>query len=199
MHIHSMNTATPSIQERYTYCEYVLAAHPDARVQQRISEEKLVFGHSYPQLTPDPLKPAIVLANFQAKEIMEDTLLRWIQRICSLQQGFQVTLNNFSGLPPHTIYLRVQDPQPFHHLALQLKMIDSFIQSNDCPPVQLSTRPHLAFARDLSQPVYEEAIRQYAQRCFHESFSVDTLILWRRPTPYEPYVMVNTFTLPQGR
>ncbi len=52
---------------------------------------------------------------------MEDTLIRWIQRICNRYSSFDLTLNNYSGFPPHTIYLRVQDPEPFRELMRQLR------------------------------------------------------------------------------
>ena len=53
------------------------------------------------------------------------------QSVCSfhvlLHPSFTVTLNNYSALPPHTIYLRVQDPQPFRHLMNGLKILDGMV------------------------------------------------------------------------
>jgi hypothetical protein len=176
--------------------EYLLVAHPDQKVSAEIVKEKEMFYDSYQQEVAIKTKPHISIAQFLAKEMMEETLIRWTQRICDLQRSFGVTLNNFSGFPPHTIYLRIQDPQPFRQLANQFKMIDSFIQSNDCPPACLVQAPHVAIAARLPETIYNEAIKQYAQKCFHASFQVDTLLLLKRRSEYDTYQLVNTFTLP---
>jgi 2'-5' RNA ligase len=47
-------------------------------------------------------KPHITLAAFQAGEETEDTVIRWIQRICHQHKSFDIALNNYSGIPPHT-------------------------------------------------------------------------------------------------
>lgn len=176
--------------------EYRLVAHPDKAVQEKIVREKEHFYDVYRQEVDIRVQPHIAIAGFWAKEMMEETLARWIQRICHLQRGFPVTLNNYSGFPPDTIYMRVQDPQPFRHLAVQLKMMDSFIQSYDCPPVEVSLLPYLPLTGRLPEAVYENALRAYAQRSFHECFQVDTLALLRRRFDTDAFERVNTFTLP---
>ncbi|HEU4634269.1 MAG TPA: 2'-5' RNA ligase family protein, partial [Flavisolibacter sp.] len=106
-----------------------------------------------------------------------------------------VTLNNFSGFPPHTIYLRVQNPQPFNQLANALKILDGFFQSNDCPPLQLVTKPHLSIAGALSEYAYNQAIKEYSERSFHACFKVEKLFLLKRD-PLMRCQLVNTFILP---
>ncbi len=59
----------------------------------------------------------ITIAKFAVREGMEDTLMRWIQRICSNHRSFVVTLNNYSGHPPHTIYLRNRINGPFSNCS----------------------------------------------------------------------------------
>jgi hypothetical protein len=44
---------------------------------------------------------------------MEEIMIKWLQRIVSSQRSFTVMLNNYSGLPSHTVYARVQDHMPF--------------------------------------------------------------------------------------
>ena len=196
MHIGLVNQSSFLKETDQELWEYLLVVHPDQRVSEEILKEKEIFFDSYQQEVAIKVKPHISVAYFLAKEMMEATLIRWTQRICDLQRSFWVTLNNFSGFPLDTIYLRVLDPQPFRQLANQLKMIDSFIQSNDCPPACLVTSPHVAIAARLPESVYNEAMKQYAQKCFHASFKVDTLLLLKRRDKYESYQLVNTFTLP---
>jgi len=136
-----------------------------------------------------------MMARFFAKEVMEATLCRWIQRVCSRHQGFTVTLNNFSGIPTHAVYLRVQDPHPFRQLAHSLQVLDTFICANECPPIQLTTKPYLPIARQLSEVIYHKAILQYAHRCFHESFEVTEILLLKRENQYASWQLADRFPL----
>jgi len=175
--------------------EYLLVAQPDKEVSNKIVDEKKTFHSNYDYELATKVPPHITIASFLAKEAMEETLNRWIQNICHLQSSFTVTLNNYSGFPPHTIYLRIQDVQPFGKLANALKILDGFIQSNDCPPLELVSKPCLAIARQLPQHIYDTAIKEYAQKTFHESFTIDRLVLLKRDACMRSH-LVNTFILP---
>jgi hypothetical protein len=137
----------------------------------------------------------ITVACFLAREPMEATLMRWIQRICDFQEQFRVTLNNYSGFPPDTIYLRVQEPAPFGNLARQLKSVDDWVQSSACPPMNLVAKPYLSIARRLPEPVYTKAMFSYSQRIFHESFMATELRLLRRTHAYETCKTIHVFPL----
>lgn len=182
-----------------TLCEYELVACPDEALNLRIIEEKVFFYRQFDYGHAVRTQTHITIANFKAKEVMEATLVRWIQNICRLHSCFPVQLNNFNGFPTGMICIRVQDPNPFGQLAASLKMIDGFIQSNDCPPLQLVTRPHLTIARNLPGYIYEKAIKEYAGRCFTESFMVQKLALLKREVEFDKCELVNTFTLMNNR
>lgn len=175
--------------------EYLLVGHPDDNVYTKIMEEKQQFYDDYREKIAVKTKPHITVANFLASEAMEPTIIKWMQRICGAQQSFTVTLNNYSGFPPHTIYLRVQDPLPFQQLAKQLKTIDDFIRASACPPAKLITRPHLSIARKLPEQVYNKAMSDYSQKTFHESFMLDELLLLRRQHQFDPCKTIQVFRL----
>ncbi|WP_207492013.1 2'-5' RNA ligase family protein [Aridibaculum aurantiacum] len=174
--------------------EYLLAVQPGADIHQKVLTEKellyQLFHHK-----PAADKPHIPLASFHAREDMEATIIRYMHRICSNQQGFQVALNNYSGIPPHTIYLRVQNHSPFQKLANELKSVSSYISSCACPPIQLHGTPHLTIAKKLPASLFEKALMEYAQKTFHETFTVNELVLLRRQNQYDPYKPVNIFKL----
>jgi 2'-5' RNA ligase len=140
-------------------------------------------------------KPHITLAAFQAGEETEDTVIRWIQRICHQRRSFDIALNNYSGIPPHTIYLRVQDPQPLRELMQQLQAIDEFIRSSGWPPVNLTGRPHLSIAGGLTERIYNKAMPDYSRKTFHGIFRVDELLLLKRRHSFDPCKTVNVFRL----
>ncbi len=183
-----------------TLYEYLLVAHPDRAVNDRVNEEKENFFADYNVETAVRTKPHITIANFAAIEPMEETLIRWIQRICSQQRSFPVTFNNYGGFPPHTIYLRVQDHRPFKRLTDMLKIIDPYVRSNGGQAVRLITHPHLTIARSLPGDIYTKALMAYSQKTFHESFVLSGLVLLKRKHAFDTCSRVNVFSfLPAGK
>lgn len=181
--------------ERERRVEYLLVIYPTGDLHDKLLEEQQQFSSDYGLPSPIRNKPHITVAAFQAGEVVEETLIRWIQRICHRHRSFAITLNNYSGFPPHTIYLRVQDPQPFRLLMQQLRAIDDFIRSTGCPPVNLISRPYLSIAGGLTEQVYNKAMPDYSRKTFHGSFGVDELVLLKREHPFDPCKTVNIFRL----
>ena len=176
--------------------KYSLVAHPDNEVSNKVMEEKQSFYDVYKGKEGINIKPHITVSSFLAKESMEGTLIRWIQRICSQQKSFMATLNNYSGFPPHTIYLRIQDEQPFQKLTQDLKVINTYISSCACPPMKIISKPHVSIARSLPEDIYFKALTQYAHKSFHESFAVNKLYLIKKEHPYDAGKSINVFGLP---
>ncbi|HJW16901.1 MAG TPA: 2'-5' RNA ligase family protein, partial [Flavisolibacter sp.] len=177
------------------WIDYEVVVVPDDATHESLRSEQQFFHESFLPGNNFAGDPHISIARFQAKEIMEETLVRWIKNICLLHSSFEIRLNNFSSLPPHTIYLRILDPLPITHIGNQLKMISAFIESNNCPPITLSSRPHLAIASGLSECIYEKAVREYAQRCFSQCFTVEKLVLLKKEDVYGPTKLVSSFRL----
>lgn len=191
----SSHSVSRKIYEPDLY-EYLLIAHPDNDVCNKVMQEKQSFCDTYKEKAAINIKPHITVSSFLAKESMEDTLIRWIQRICSQQKSFIATLNNYSGFPPHTIYLRVQNEQPFQKLTKDLNVINTYISSCSCPPMKVISKPHVSIARSLSEDIYFEALIQYAHKSFHESFAVNKLYLIKKEHPYDAGKSINVFGLP---
>jgi len=173
--------------------EYLLVANPDAAVYEKVMNEKQGFYERYKEKVAIKTKPHITVANFLAMENMEETMIRWTQRICSQQHSFNVVLNNYSGYPPHTIYLRVQNQQPFQQLAKSLKVIADYIKGNNLPTPKLVGSPHLTIARRLPEDVYSKAMMDYSQRDFHDSFMVNELVLLKRKHQFDTCEKVMVF------
>lgn len=178
--------------------EYLLVIYPNGELQEKLLEEQQQFSADYGLQMTVRNKPHITVAAFQAGEIMEETLIRWVQRICNSYKSFELKLNNYSGFPPHTIYLRVQDPHPFRQLMQQLRSIDEFIRSSGCPPANLVSRPYLSIAGGLTEQVYNKAMPDYSRRTFHDSFQVDELVLLKRTHSFDACKTVNIFRLQPG-
>jgi 2'-5' RNA ligase len=175
--------------------EYLLVAHPDNVVNEKVMVEKKLFTTNYHQKIAVKTLPHITIANFLAREEMEDTIIRYTQRICSQQASFNVELNNYSGFPPSTIYLRVQNPHPFKVLAKELKVIGNYVKSCSCPSVRFISNPHLTIARRIPEPLFHEVLMEYSQKAFHETFMVNELVLLRRSHQYDTCKKVHVFRL----
>lgn len=173
--------------------EYILVAYPDEVTAQKIVNEKSSFLDTYGSRSLEKIKPHIEIAHFLATESMEETIIRWIQRICSQFKSFEVTLNNFSGFPPGTIYVRVQDPSPFRQLAAQLKVISEYLHSNGFPEVKFLNRPHVPIARGIADDVYGKAMPDYSRKSFHEIFWATELVLLKRNNQFDECRQVNLF------
>ena len=181
------------------FAEYLLVVYPYGDLQDRLLEVQQHFSSDYgldqgPQrMTRN--KPHITLAAFQAGEEAEDTLIRWIQRICLPHRSFDLALNNYSGIPPHTICLRVQNPEPLRALIRQLSAIDDYIRSSGWPPVNLIARPYLSIAGGLTEQVYNKAMPDYSRKTFHGNFRVGELVLLKRRHSFDPCKTINVFRL----
>ncbi|MBC7903458.1 MAG: 2'-5' RNA ligase family protein [Gemmatimonadaceae bacterium] len=174
--------------------EYMLVVVPEREVLEEIYKLKADFSAEY-CVDAGAVMPNINVAAFYASEGMEETMIRWMQKIFAMNKSFVVTLNNFSGFPGHTVYLRVADPAPFQWLAQELKPLKEFIGSSACPPAKLVSHPHLSICRKLPEPIYRKAMLDYSQKSFHASFTVDQLLLLKRTNVFEQAKPVNIFRL----
>jgi 2'-5' RNA ligase len=177
------------------FYEYLLITPLSGEVYNNVMEEKQAFYGQFGEKTAIKTKPHITIASFLAREVMEETVIRYVERICNQLEAFNVMLNNYSGFPPHTIYIRVQNQQPFRHLAGELKAVRDYVHSCSCPPVKLITSPHVTIARSLPEDVYFKALMQYSQRTFHETFAVNRLVLLRRTHQFDTCKPINVFHL----
>ena len=175
--------------------EYLLVVNPGAEATAQLLEEKQQFYNVYKERVTIKTKPHITVANFMAKETMEETLIRYMHRIFSVHCAFNVMLNNYGGFPPHTLFIRVQQPEPFKQLAYSLQAIDNYVRSNGYPAAKLITRPHLTIARRLPETVYNKAMLDYSQRIFNTSFYVNELVLLKRKNQFDTCKQVNVFKL----
>lgn len=187
--------AMGSVREPGRRAEYLLVIYPHGELEDKLLHEQQQLASEFGLPAGGRNRPHITVAAFQAGELMEDTLIRWIQRICNLYRAFNITLNNYSGFPPHTIYLRVQDHEPFFGLMQQLRTIDDYIRSSGCPPVNLISHPYLSIAGGLTEQVYNRAMPEYSRRDFHESFHVEQLVLLKRGHSFDACKTVNIFRL----
>lgn len=183
------------VQSRHGFLEYLLAIRPEKSVSNKVEVERTCFVQQYPQSEKISGSPLIKIAGFSAKESMEDTIIRWMQRICRQVKSFSITINNYSGIPNHTIYLRIPDQTALTALAKELRVIDEYLVSHQCTTLKWAKKPHLSIASHLAASIFEKAMLYYSQQLFYECFDVKGLILLQRNKGDETTRLVNVFGL----
>lgn len=173
--------------------EYQLVIYPDTAVYTRVMAEKRRFYINYGVEAALKRFPYIIVTGFYAREGMEATLIRWIQRISSRYQSFPVHLNNYSGIPDHTIFLRVQQPQAFRLLVQQLTTIEHFIQLPAREEGKNIQPYYLPVVSDLPVDVYRKAIPAYSRKTFSACFQATEMVLLARDHPLAVHKTVNVF------
>jgi hypothetical protein len=193
-----LNTLPMKLAEQKNYgvfeaiTTYTLVLEPGRELIDKIKTEASQVLHSGEQ------DHQIILGKFFAREEMEETMIRWIQKICNLQGSFEIQLNNFGGRPPHSIFLKVQDPSPLNKIISQLKMVDQFIQASGFPPSQLFYSPQLLLTEKIPEHSFYEMLEEYAAKSFHESFTAENMKLFKTSDIPGRSKLVSSFSLPSS-
>lgn len=182
-------------EQSWNESRYSLAIFPEGETGEAVKAISSVIKDRYNLQTVNFQTPAIELASFRAREMMEDTLIRWIQRICNTQSRFWVTLNNFCGLSPDCIYLRILDHHPFRQLTARLQVIDQYLQSSGSGPVDWPKRPFCKLADGLKPEQYERMLSEFSREEFFGSFRVYNLVLLKLVGENGTDSIVNVFPL----
>ncbi len=127
------------------------------------------------------LMPPIELARFQAKEPMEDTIIRWMHRIISNKQQFSVQLVQHIDAVTGKLRIGIVDTTPFIQLAAQLSVVNQYIGSYDCPEMQLNIRPQMHIPQ--------------SEFVFDGVFHINEFVLLKKEHAFDAYKQLNVFGL----
>lgn len=146
-----------------TFCQYSLMANPTNNFKSA------------------NLFPPIELTYFQAKEQMEDTIIRWMHRIISNQQQFTVQIKQDISADTGNLQLNITDKLPFQQLITQLKVVNQYINSNGCPDMQFRIQPQLNFVQ--------------TEYMFNGFIEIREFVLLKKYHHFDAYKQVNVFGL----
>ena len=173
---------------------YKLMAYPDMETGETIKAEQQYLSRQYATNIPEQ-PTGILVAQFMAREDMEATLIRWMHRIISTQQSFNVSMQGFGALSSKQLYLRVQEQEPFQLLANSLQVVDQYIRSYDCPPAKRYTHPYLPLTNAVPDQVFDKVVEEYAARKITLGFEVKELLLIRKQHEQDTGKQINVFRL----
>ena len=181
----------PPLIERVDTFHYSLVVDPGSQLVNLIYDEKRSY---WIREEIDPVK-GFVIASFTAKDSMEETLIRWIQRLSSQVKAFEARFNNYSAVLPSTIVLRIQEIEPIKNLASKLKAIDDYLVANGYPPSQIQDKLHIQVATGMPEEEFYPAMFHFSQRCFNAVFIVEELVLLREHFALGHRKTINRFRL----
>ena len=175
--------------------DYSLIVFPEGEGGERVKQLAGNFFRTFrDDLFPQEL-PLIELAGFRAREAMEETLIRWIQRVCHMQRRFWVQLDGFCEQHSSGLYLQVQDHRPFTKIAGSLHVVDQYIQSCGGPPVEWIKTPHCRITDSATTNEYEQTKKWFMDKAFHADFFVHSLVLMKQVSESGSAELVNVFPL----
>lgn len=144
-------------------------------------------------------RPVLTIARFQAREEMEPTLLRWINRILSNQTGFRFAFNNYGSMPGKPLYWRIQDPEPFRKLATGFRVLEGWLQGNGCYGPELFAHPCLPLLDELDGSIEREVLMAFSASLFYDVVELQELELLVSEPWTNEYRLVSRFALlPEG-
>ena len=143
-------------------------------------------------------RPVLTVARFQAREEMESTLLRWINRILSNQTGFRFAFNNYGSIPGKPLYCRIQDAEPFRKLATGFRVLEGWLQGNGCYGPELFA-PYLPLLDELDGSIEREVLMAFSASLFYDVVELQELELLVSEPWTNEYRLVSRFALlPEG-
>lgn len=184
-------TSNPASVGQYRYALSIPSV-----VTAKIIEACMQTG-SWPEKEGAPhFSAEIPMAHFSAQPRMEDTIIRWTQRICQQQSGFELVLNNFGALPPGLVYLRVQDASAVKNLAASLRAIDGYLTGNDQTSLEIQNRIYLPLFEKLNPQRYA-VLSNWLARCeWCTKVPIQQLLLQRKNSGR--WLTVQSFSLHQS-
>ncbi len=139
-----------------------------------------------------PPLPSITLVAFRGREAMEDTIIRWVQRVCRMHRRFQISLDHPKPHPAGGWRMSVTDTAPLHQLSEKLSVIDDYINTCRMGPVHREInhacrQEGVTIPSNLTKTPIQEPDKPFA------SFMAHSLVLTRQAYAGSATDIVNLF------
>lgn len=159
------------------YSTYKLVIYPEGDGGMRIRDLAKTIKGGGPSGMSVLARPYIQVASFEGRELMEDTLIRWIQRVCNSHSRFDLQLNNYGSHPNHCLFLRIMNPEPVSKLISSLQVIENYIINNGSGYLKWTKKPVCFLTDGETRQEWSDFIRVQLAKDFFDSFRVYNLVL----------------------
>lgn len=163
---------------REEWPEYRLVVPAEDPVSRQVWQLRAQWEEVYGAASVSGKPPGITLACFRVREEMEETVIRWTRNLAERVDSFVVTLNNFSGIPPQLVYIRVQDDVPFRQIAAHLRSMLEVMGDHDGSS-RVFERPFIKLGAFPEEGRHQQWLA-YTHQLFHAAFTAKRLMLFRQ-------------------
>lgn len=191
-----VNKATIAGVWREEWPEYSLVIPAEEPVSRQVKQLQVQWKMEYGEEVLAETPPGITIAGWVARKEQEETMFRLISNLAERLESFVVTLNNFSGIPPQVIYIRVQDLEPFAPITAQLKEILSLL--GDEQTYRILEKPFIKLGRFPKQEDPQQWLK-YTHQLFHAAFTAKKLVLFRHDAQESKVIGVFPFKRADSR
>jgi hypothetical protein len=167
----------------YALQEYQVVLNPHEALRERIMRKREAFRDRY-GLPDAPAPTCLTLLRFRQRLMNEERALGQLGRIAMGIAPFRVALRDFTSLPDHSIFFRVNRTPALRQLMADLKGMQRMLQGDPEHKPHFIAEPNIPLATRLRPTQYEPAWTEYAHRHFTADFIADGLLVLRR-TPGE--------------
>lgn len=123
--------------------EYLLIVMPDEALTKSLRDfQQALVQQTYPAAELLPLR-YLTLAGLLAKDYLEDTVSRWIMKVCRMKPSFALSFNKELIFREGVLSLEISDSAELRSFHQQLGVVDDFLNSSECHPLQLIAKPQL--------------------------------------------------------
>jgi len=143
----------------------------------------------------EPLRaqlPSIPLIAFRGREAMEDTIIRWVQRVCRMQRRFPISLEKPERHPAGGWRMAVTDTDTLCGLSEKLSVIDDYIRACRMGPVHRETNHACRQEGTSGMSAMPDIPSTDKERPF-TSFMAHSLVLTRQAYAGSTTEVVNLF------
>lgn len=180
-----------------SFQEYWLSVFPSESVKSAIAHLKSQWQEA-DQLTTNEFLYEMVIANFQIKASMEETMLRYLNNAVKRQETFQLSLNNFSGHPNGSIYLRVTYKENLLPLLSALKPIQEYIERNGCNYMRYYNNQIIYLWKNLQEDIFLNRMFELSEKTYHAIFPIEYLYLFKKDNYNQKNKLVQILKLSEN-
>lgn len=141
--------------------KYKLAAVPTKEIIDQLDDVRSGFRSMHPD---SGSYPPIQISFFKHRlpESSEALLLSWLQNLCTAQPTFSLLINNFSGIPPHLVFARIQTTPGHHAFEQKLLSLLSNLSGITSSNIKLTQQCRLSLISDLPGMKFHSAMQFFS-------------------------------------
>jgi 2'-5' RNA ligase len=114
--------------------------------------------------------------------------------LAKFHKSFNVNLNGFDGFDGHTVYITISNKECITKIVTDIRdRFGKLFRFDTKLQPSFSTTPHLTIAKRITFEQYQQAINDWRDIKFVQSFNTDCMLLLKRPLSGGRYEDVKTF------